>query len=351
MPMPLAAGLYGVLLGLGFTTFVLTFGVWALAGISLALGEPLLGAGIGLGFGIGRALPIVALAPIADLPAGRAAVATMADRPGLYRGIRLGDALALAVAAVALSGAAVAGADVKRVKPGADPSASGDAFVSQGRSGAGELRPGSGGVVPLPGQDPAIGGPWIAVIQGSDVVLLAREGLAETDRVGVEGADALAVSARTLAIRSRVAGRDSLEVRPVGADGSIGQARPVSAVGANSQLSRPSLSGRQLAYAIARRSANRIVLYGTRSRKRRVVVRTRKAAVFNPSLLGRRLLYVRAKGRRRHELVLRKLGSRRERVLRAGRARLWSTELGPKRAYVTILRGRRPHARIVSEHR
>ena len=30
LPLPLAAGLYGVLLGLGFTTFVLTFAVWAL---------------------------------------------------------------------------------------------------------------------------------------------------------------------------------------------------------------------------------------------------------------------------------------------------------------------------------
>ena len=40
LPLPLAAGLYGVLLGLGFTTFVLSFAVWALAGISFALGEP-----------------------------------------------------------------------------------------------------------------------------------------------------------------------------------------------------------------------------------------------------------------------------------------------------------------------
>ena len=34
-PLPLACGLYGILLGLGFTTFVLAFAVWALAGISL----------------------------------------------------------------------------------------------------------------------------------------------------------------------------------------------------------------------------------------------------------------------------------------------------------------------------
>ena len=44
MPLPVAAGLYGILLGLGFTTFVLSFGVWALAGISVALGDPTAGA-------------------------------------------------------------------------------------------------------------------------------------------------------------------------------------------------------------------------------------------------------------------------------------------------------------------
>src|ERR671910_3301933 len=65
MPMPLAAALYGVLLGLAFTTFVLSFGVWALAGISLAVGEPEAGLLIGAAFGIGRAIPIVVLAPAA----------------------------------------------------------------------------------------------------------------------------------------------------------------------------------------------------------------------------------------------------------------------------------------------
>jgi hypothetical protein len=64
-PMPVAAMLYGVLLGIGFTTFVLSFGVWALAGVSFALGDPVLGLLIGGAFGIGRAIPIVALAPAA----------------------------------------------------------------------------------------------------------------------------------------------------------------------------------------------------------------------------------------------------------------------------------------------
>ncbi|MGH2991520.1 MAG: hypothetical protein ACRDMA_17010, partial [Solirubrobacterales bacterium] len=70
LPMPIAAALYGVLLGLGFTTFVLSFGVWALAGISFAVGDPAAGLAIGIAFGIGRALPIALLAPLADRPAG-----------------------------------------------------------------------------------------------------------------------------------------------------------------------------------------------------------------------------------------------------------------------------------------
>ena len=53
MPMPVAAALYGVLLGIGFTTFVLSFGVWALAGVSLAVGDPDLGLLLGVCFGVG----------------------------------------------------------------------------------------------------------------------------------------------------------------------------------------------------------------------------------------------------------------------------------------------------------
>ena len=66
LPVPLAAAGYGVLLGLGFTTFILSFAVWALAALCVALGDPALGALVGLGFGAGRALPVIALAPAAD---------------------------------------------------------------------------------------------------------------------------------------------------------------------------------------------------------------------------------------------------------------------------------------------
>ena len=93
-----AAGLYGVLLGLGFTTFILTFAVWALAGVSIALGDPALGLAIGLAFGAGRLLPVVALAPAG----GGALHAAMAERPQILRSLRAVDAVALTACAVAL---------------------------------------------------------------------------------------------------------------------------------------------------------------------------------------------------------------------------------------------------------
>jgi hypothetical protein len=102
LPVPLAAGLYGVLLGLGFTTFILTFAVWALGGVSVALGDPALGLAIGLAFGAGRLLPVVVLAPAAATRAGAAFHVAMAERPRILRSLRAVDAVAMAACAVAL---------------------------------------------------------------------------------------------------------------------------------------------------------------------------------------------------------------------------------------------------------
>jgi hypothetical protein len=102
LPVPLAAAGYGVLLGLGFTTFVLSFAVWALAGTSIALGDPALGIGIGLAFGAGRALPVAFLAPFAGTERGGAITAAMCERPAILLGLRRVDAVALAACALAL---------------------------------------------------------------------------------------------------------------------------------------------------------------------------------------------------------------------------------------------------------
>jgi hypothetical protein len=102
MPVPVAAGLYGVLLGLGFTTFILTFAVWALAGVSVAVGDPGVGLLVGLAFGAGRLLPVVVLAPATWTAAGAATHAAMAERPAILRSLRAVDALAMAACAIVL---------------------------------------------------------------------------------------------------------------------------------------------------------------------------------------------------------------------------------------------------------
>jgi hypothetical protein len=107
MPLPAAAALYGLLLGLGFTTFVLTLAVWALAGVSVALGSPLVGLAIGVGFGLGRALPVVVMAPrLPDL--GGRMLSRMIERPQILRRLRLADAALLAGLAVVIGAGAVA---------------------------------------------------------------------------------------------------------------------------------------------------------------------------------------------------------------------------------------------------
>ncbi len=101
MPLPLVGALYGLLLGLGFTTFVLTLAVWALAGIAIALGSPAAGLAIGVAFGLGRAIPVIAMAPRLAGAGGRM-LTSMLERPILLRRARLADGALLTCLAVAL---------------------------------------------------------------------------------------------------------------------------------------------------------------------------------------------------------------------------------------------------------
>jgi hypothetical protein len=149
MPLPLAGGLYGVLLGLGFTTFVLTLAVWALAGVCVALGDPVAGLAVGLAFGAGRALPVVVLAPWIDTARGVRCAELMAERPGVLRSLRLVDGgLLLAVAVTVALGGAGGAVSAARVPAPASPSSVGR--VSPAASArAAPARIGAGG-----------GGPW-----------------------------------------------------------------------------------------------------------------------------------------------------------------------------------------------
>ena len=359
MPMPLAAFLYGILLGLGFTTFVLTFGVWALAGISLALGDPVLGLVIGIGFGIGRAVPIVVLAPSAEGRFGAWALSAMAERPGLYRGFRLGDAAALLAAAAALVSTQSDLAGAARVESGAsDPSYFASDLVFERPGGQGVLRRGGGETV-LPGTDPAIGGPYIAVRVGDAIRLLDRDDLDPVAEVGAADADAIAVSPAWLAYRSRGGrGTDFLKLRKIADIDRIGPARTLARAHAPRQLSRPSVDQSVVVFGVAGRGGSRIVQrrIGRRGGGR-TLVSSRRALLFNPAINGRSVAYVRAgKGGSQVRIKKRRKRGPGRKLISRGRRRgtLWSLALTDRRVYATVLEfGKRGRAypTIVSARR
>ena len=341
MPMPVAAALYGVLLGLGFTTFVLSFGVWALAGISLAVGDPELGLLLGVAFGLGRALPVVALAPLAGTPAGARATDLMAGSPAAYLGVRRGDAAALAIVALALTlSVGNAGAAGQSAQSAADPSATVDSLAFE-RLGGGAVLRRSGADLPLAGSDPAVGGPYVAVLSGEATRILSRATLAPVAEVPTPGADALAISQGWLAYRAKLKeGGDGIFARSIATPGAYGPLQTLGTIGAPAQLSPPSLDGGVLLFGIARARGSRIVQRVLGTRKRRTLVKSGSALVFNPAVKGRSFAYIRTNaGRSRLMVRKRRKGGPGKPVLgvRRSRGMLTSTALTEGVAYVTLL--------------
>jgi hypothetical protein len=280
MPVPLAAGLYGVLLGLGFTTFILSFAVWALAGIAVALGEPGTGVAIGLAFGAGRALPVIALAP----SNGGRLHAAMAERPRILRGLRALDALALAIVAVVLT-TTPARAAVKVTAVGySDPSVDGlvQALHRPGKPN-GELRT-PGAAQPLPGNHPAVGGGRLAYLQDGNVVVQ------DVAALPAPGADALAVSTSWVVWRAAgalyVASLDPAQ-----------PANPHPFLFGN--VGKPSLSGSLAVFELD----GRIETFDLATGVRRVLRSESRAELRGPSLLGNRLTYVRATYKRQQVMT------------------------------------------------
>jgi hypothetical protein len=369
LPLPLAAGLYGVLLGLGFTTFILSFAVWALAGVSVALGEPALGLLVGLGFGAGRTLPVVLLAPLSGTRLGADAHAAMAERPAILRALRAADALAL-VACAAVVWAAPAQAATVFAVPATDPSADAGllAFHQPGVGGV-LVRPGAR--EPAPGPHPAVGGGLLAFQGPGTVEVRSQTDPAYAITLPAPGADAVAVDAGWVAWRAREGDADVLMASPL--PPAVPAPRRVAIAGAPAQLGRPALAGGRLLFHVAGVSASRIDEIDLASGRRRTLRRQARTLLLNPSARGASLLYVRSTFERQ-ELRIGRLGTRsarRDRTLyrivptgrrdaghepgerhkahghpkklpprpRRGVAyTLWSTALGRDAAYVTRLR-------------
>jgi hypothetical protein len=362
MPLPLAAGLYGILLGLGFTTFVLSFGVWALGGISLALGDPRAGLVIGAAFGLGRAIPIVVLAPAVDRRFAQGCIRAMAERPSLYRLLRLGDAVTLGLAAAVLA-TTTASAERTEVPKGADPSVAGEALAFQKVNRTGVLRF-EGQRSRLPGTDPALGGRLVAVISGSQIRILNRFTLDVVATVPASHPQAVAVSSAWLAYLSLHHGDYALKARSIDRLGHPGKVKRIATASAPAVIGHPTISKGRVAFTMSKRHGNSIRLVRLKSGKRRTLMSSGRSQLLSPSLLGRGLLYVKvSRGSQgplaiaprplRQSLMLRRVAGhgRGHRVYgqKGFDRRLWTTSLGVKRAYFTLLGGDTP--RVVSVKR
>jgi hypothetical protein len=288
MPLALACGLYGMLLGLGFTTFVLAFAVWALAGISFAAGSPLLGLLIGFAFGVGRAMPIIWMAPGLRGGDGARRLDEMAAEPRLWLGLRRLDALGLGLCALFLSGSAAAAA----VLPAAsDPSAAGGDLAWQAVNGPGMLRLGSGQTSVLPGTDPALGPSSIAWQSNGQITVADRVSMTPRATFPVARISALAVSDSWVVYRDPGPGGAE---KLVGLSLLGGMQRDVAAALPAGELGRPALDESTVVFTIDTPRRNVIETVDLATGARRVLRSTTAgSALLNPALLDGRLLYER----------------------------------------------------------
>jgi hypothetical protein len=302
MPLPLACGLYGLLLGLGFTTFVLCFAVWALAGISVAADSLTFGVVVGIAFGLGRALPVLWIAPRLGSERGDQALERLALEPRLWLGLRRLDAIGLSACAAAL---ATSSALAAAPHFATDPSAYGGAVAWQEIGGNGRLQT-QARSTNLPGRFPALGGGKLAYVAGGQIVVSAGFPSGSTTtipRPARSAIDALAVSARWLIVRDvttrGVANLFAVSLRnPAHRLFLAGSALP-------GAIGRPTVEGATVAWSYDDPRSSAIYEEYLRSGVRRVVTAASANVQFaNPALDEGRLLYERT-DRCSQELLLR----------------------------------------------
>ena len=313
LPVPLAAGLYGVLLGLGFTTFVLSFAVYALAAACLVLGDGAIGLAVGLAFAAGRIVPVVVLAPLQETARGIDIAAAMAERPRILRAIRAAGALVLSIAAVVLLLGGVpasAAGESLLTDNGTDPSAAGAAVAWQvPGTPTGLIMRDGGATQVLPGADPALGPDNVVWREGDTLVVADQATLAVRRRVEAPGAEEPAVSGRWLVWRAREPGGDVLRVLDLSAPDS--PPADIRRAKAPDRIGRPSVDGDRAVYHYALRRDNSAIeeIYLPTRRRTRLRTGRQGAQLLNPSELGGTLLYINSSSER--QLV--RIGARRAR--------------------------------------
>jgi hypothetical protein len=298
LPLPLACALYGVLLGLGFTTFVLAFAVWALAGISFASGDPLVGVLVGLAFGAGRALPVLWMAPGLRRGEGARRLDEMAEAPRLWLGLRRLDALGLGVCALALAGASASAAPIARtataqtrIAQATDPTAANGALAWQQVGAGGLLSLNGAAPLVLPGAYPALGGSNVAWASATQVTIADRVSLRPKLVLAASGVNALGVSDGWVVYRDEDAQGEHLIAVSL-SDPSV--RRYLAGARLAGRVGRPAIDGARVVFTIDTPARSAIELVELASGRRRTLHAARRGvAFFNPSLLGGRLLFER----------------------------------------------------------
>jgi hypothetical protein len=358
LPLPVAAALYGLVLGLGFTTFVLTFAFWAVAALTFGAG------GLSTGVAVGsRVRP----GPRAADRRSRAGSASADRRCGTEDDGGASTASARRAHRRRCGARAGRGRSVRRR----------GAWRDQPRSGYGSDRERRssrlGNLVrrrPRPRRRDADSAARPTGARRRARRLAHRRTGARRDGDGPcpccrsphSGADALCLSDRWLVTRERAPdGGDSLVARPLAA---LDQPQVVAATNPPAQLGRPAIDADVVVVHEATRAVSRILAIDLAAGTSRIVRSSRRAQLTNPSLLAGQLLYVRqtstaqllevgplAGGRDR---VLYRLGApaardrgyepghssrSRTRTPRPKRAAgtLWTTALSGRAAYVTFV--------------
>lgn len=312
LPPPVALLAYGILLGLGLTTFVMSYALWASLVAVLLIGDPLLGVIAGVAFGVGRAVPVAAIAMLWERPlADRVLERMLLDGSALRRARRLAAAAAVLAALTLLP---VAERAVATTLPGTYAlSQDGDATALARRDGS-LLAVGEAPPERLPGRDAAVGGGSLAYRVGREVVVEDLPSRIERARVVVPGVDALAVEGDLVVYRASRGTRSVLGVLAL-ADGATPRTVTSAPVGA---LSRPSISGGTIVVARSDGRGSRILSIPTDGRRPRVARRARpRTQLLAPSLEDGHVLAWVERDRCRQRALVGPLRGRASRVVRS----------------------------------